>query len=284
MAFNGRFVSIKGVVESVYRDAEVDEVNMETAMADTLELIGLLGIPYNYVEMSTDGVDAPITEVSNFRAYMPSDAESLISMRKVTLDQNLAIMQSEEMIETGDLFHNIQQVSTQDLSYVQPTARAVGFSQAEDGTLVTEDMVIVGPKSVGYQLNPYCYRINNGVIFTNFDKGYICIKYRTYPTDDNGWLMVPDDEKYKTALKFHLIYKLDYRRWRRWPEKGGYKALLNDSEQQRDFYVSAARNKAHIPTIDKMEAIKNNWLRSMPRINEHRNGFKTLNNGERRKF
>lgn len=284
MAFNGRFVSIKGVVESVYRDAEVDEVNMETAMADTLELIGLLGIPYNYIERSTDGVDSPLVEVSNFRAYLPEDLESLISMRKVVLDSNLSIMQSEEMIETSDLYHNIQQISTQDLSYVQPTARAIAFSQAEDGSLVAEDMVVVGPKSVGYQLNPYSYKINNGVIFTNFDKGYICVQYRAYPTDDSGWLMIPDDEKYKTALKFHLIYKLDYRRWRRWPEKPGYKALLNDSEQQRDFYVGAARNKAHIPTIDKMEAIKNRHLRSMPIINEHRNGFKTLNNGERRKF
>ena len=44
--------------------------------------------------------------------------------------------------------------------------------------------------------------------------------------------------------------------------------------------IGAAITKGRIPSIDEMESIKNNWLRSS-KI-EHSNNFNTLNQRERR--
>ena len=39
MAYDGRFTSIKPVIESVYRDSGVEEINFETAIEDAAERI-----------------------------------------------------------------------------------------------------------------------------------------------------------------------------------------------------------------------------------------------------
>ena len=48
------------------------------------------------------------------------------------------------------------------------------------------------------------------------------------------------------------------------------------------FSIGAAITKGRIPSIDEMESIKNNWLRSISKILEHSNNFNTLNQRERR--
>lgn len=284
MAFNGNFISIKSTVESVYRDSGVSDINMETAVADTLELLGVIGLPYNYIDRVTDGKDMPLVEVSNYRAYVPDDIVNIIAIRKADIDGYGNVINTQAMIESSDLFQS-QHMPETSLQPLSPTARAFEFSQDEnDDSLIVNEMVVVGPVATPPMTGNYSYKIQNGIIYTNFENGNLMIAYRGYPMDDDGWLMIPDDEKYKLALKFHLTYKIDYRNWRSWPEKPAFKALLNDSEKQRDFYVAAARNKAHIPSIDKMEVMKNMQLRSIQKINEHRNGFRTTGIGERRKF
>lgn len=372
MAYDGRFTSIKPVIESVYRDSGAEEINFEVAIEDAAELVGLLGIPYTYIDKQTNGianVGADIITVEDYRAFLPNDLAYLINMRKVILDGNHAIAYSEEMIESNSLTHYDRLENLPDPDYVYPVANSpindfagnsfkttlpgitfriyepVKFSGTvfggvnttdtyyiksvindkeftvsktqngstlvliastgtmtvtnqtsgqslivtettiqDDGTLITTSGVVNGERLIGNRLSPYTYKINNGVIFTSFEKGFINMQYKAYPIDSEGFLMVPDDEKFRAALKYHIMYKLDFRRWRSNPASPGLKALLNDSEQRRDFYVGAARNKAHIPSIDGMEAIKNQWLRSIPKINHHSDGFASMNKIERRNF
>lgn len=372
MAYDGRFTSIKPVIESVYRDSGIEELNFETAIEDAAELVGLLGIPYTYIDKQTNGianVGADIITVEDYRAFLPTDMAYLINMRKVMLDGNHAISYSEEMMESSSLTHYDRLENLPDPDYVYPVANSpindyagnsfkttlagttfliyepVKFSgtvfggvnttdtyyiktiistteftvstvqngstlvltaatgtmtvtnqttsQAltvtettiqDDFTIMTSSGVVNGERIIGNRLSPYTYKINNGVIFTSFENGYINMQYKAYPIDSEGFLMIPDDEKFRVALKYHIMYKLDFRRWRSNPASSGLKALLNDSEQRRDFYVGAARNKAHIPSIDGMEKLKNQWLRSIPKINEHSNGFASLGKAERRNF
>ena len=372
MAYDGRFTSIKPVIESVYRDSGAEEINFEVAIEDAAELVGLMGIPYTYIDKQTNGIDgvgADIITVEDYRAFLPNDLAYLINMRKVTLDGNRAIAYSEEMIESNSLTHYDRLENLPDPDYVYPIANSpindfagnsfkttlagatfrvyepVKFSGTvfggvnttdtyyiksiinpteftvskiqngstlvliaatgsmtvtnqtsgqtlivtettiqDDSTLITTGGTVNGERLIGNRLSPYTYKINNGAIFTSFEKGFINMQYKAYPIDSEGFLMVPDDEKFRAALKYHIMYKLDFRRWRSNPASPGLKALLNDSEQRRDFYVGAARNKAHIPSIDGMEAIKNQWLRSIPKINHHSDGFASMNKIERRNF
>ena len=125
------------------------------------------------------------------------------------------------------------------------------------------------------------YKLDSGYIYTNFESGYVQVAYRGFPIDASGYPMIPDDPKVKEALKCHIIYKLDWKTWRKNPSPQN-KSIVNDSEQQRNFYVAAAITKSHIPSIDKMESLKRQWLRNGQNINEHSNGFKTSNMQERR--
>ena len=282
MAYDGRFTSIKPIIEAVYRDAGIEEINFETALEDTAELIGLLGIPHAYVDKNTNGTDAPILQVIDYRAYLPTDLAYLIAIQKITLNGNNQIIRSEEMIEDPSIFFYDRLDTLPEPNYIYPVADHPLNELNEDDELESEDGVVTGVTIPVVRMSPYRYKVNNGVVFTDFKEGFINIAYKAYPVDNEGFLMIPDDEKLRAAVKYHLIYKIDYRAWRVNPASPGMKALLNDSEQRRDFYAGAARNKSHIPNVSKMESIKNRWLSLIPRINEHRNGFRTLNNQERR--
>lgn len=285
MAYNNKYKSIKSVIEDAFRDSGVENIDYETAIADTLEIIGLIGVPHTFISKSTNGIDSPVVEVINYRAELPYDLYSLKAIRKVGIDTNSQVLTSEEMIEVTDLFHQTHLNSiNSEINYTAPVSNTIIAELDDDDVLSVEDAYIVGPKIILSKEGPYKYKIQNSIIFTDFKDGYIDIAYNAYPTDESGMIMIPDDDKLSNAVKWNIIYKHDLRKWRAFPEKPGLKALLNESSKERDFYTASARNKAHIPTIDKMEAIKNQWLRSNNDINAHANGFKTLNNIQRRKF
>lgn len=125
----------------------------------------------------------------------------------------------------------------------------------------------------------YEYKLNDGYIYTNFKEGFIELVYTGYVVDAHGFPMIPDDPKFREAVKWALIRYLDYRKWRVGEIP---RDVFQYSDQQRDWYIAAARSKASIPTIDKMESIKNMFLRSIPKVNEHSSYFKYTNVPEQR--
>lgn len=277
MAYNGKFISYVGIIESVFRDSGLDFVDFEAATEWTAELIGIIGVPQTMVDKVTDGIDGNPSglKVENYRCKLPDDLEKLVSIRKVDVDDSGMIYNYSEMVESPDIFHPsmVDQYENNRSSNWNPLVNIDEFNPADE---------TFSPDRVQYELDapslssgvPYSYKIDHGYIFTNFESGYVQVSYKGFPIDANGFPLVPDDPKFKEALKYHLIYKIDWRNWRINPSPQN-KAILNDSERQRNFYISSARNKAHIPSYDKMEQIKNMWLRSIPKINEHSNGFKT---------
>mgnify|MGYP003146382747 CR=1 FL=1 len=57
------------------------------------------------------------------------------------------------------------------------------------------------------------------------------------------------------------------------------------SQHKHTVYVGQAGNKAKMPNIDQLDAIKNQTMRLLPRINEHETFFRSLGSPEiRRNF
>lgn len=244
MAFTKKFTNIKRTIEAAYRDSGLKQIDYESAIEWTAELLGLLGVPATNIEKVTNGKfgHPDFIRVENYRFRLPDDIVSLTSMRRVDFDDNGNITTSAEMVEVEDL--------------------------------IQTDIVGQDPQFFKYK--------NNGkYIFTEFSDGWVEVTYDGVPIDEEGLPLVPDDPKMLEALKYHIIFHNDWINWRRNPASPGLRALINDSEQRRDFYVGAARNKARIPTVDQMEALKNQWLRVIPRTDEHYNSFNTLANKER---
>lgn len=149
------------------------------------------------------------------------------------------------------------------------------------GTRNNSPVIVYGQEyKINYEAQ-YEYKINNGFIHTNFEdgKGFIELVYTGYVKDVHGFPMIPDDPKFVEAVRWSLIQNLDYKKWRTGQISD---KVFQYSEQQRDWYVAAARSKASIPSLDKMEAIKNMFLRSIPKVNEHNSYFKYSNVPEQR--
>ena len=283
MAYSGKLISVKTVIESAFMDAGLEEIDYQFAIETCVNLMGLVGVPDLYAEKTTDNINLPVIEVVDYRAKLPDDFVNLVDMRKVVLNSDNKIHDYSEMIESSDIYHADQYDSNNGGSdlFVSETNYPINEVNEYD-ELGTSDGVIVGDSNIIRDSNVYTYKVQNNYIFTNFKDGYIQAVYTGYALDNEGLPMIPDDEKFKNALKYEIVYKLDWKKWRANPASPGMKALVNDSEQRRDWYVGAAITKSRIPTMGQMESIKNQWLRTIPRLREHGNGFATNNRLENR--
>ena len=120
------------------------------------------------------------------------------------------------------------------------------------------------------QNSPYggdYYLINNGAIQTNFDSGKLKIHYSAYPTDSDGYPMVPDNVYVKQALEWYILRQM---------LMGGFKHPEFNwqfADAKWGQYCVSAGNDLAYPSIDKVEEIKNMWCRLIPSINHHRDFF-----------
>jgi hypothetical protein len=283
MAYNGKFTTYLGVVESAFRDSGLDLIDYEAATEWTAELIGLIGSPYLLIDKVTNGLNGMPSSlvVEDYRAELPEDMEVFISARKVILDDNDEIVSASPMVEASDLFHfTPSQINSGVPGYFGPVVNLDEFDPSDENFIASRNQYTV-EQSDRYTSLPAQYKLDSGYIYTNFDSGNVQLSYRGFPIDSNGYPMIPDEVKFREALKYYIIYKIDWKNWRINPSSQN-KSIVNDSEQRYLFAVASARNKSHIPSVDKMESIKNMWLRSIPKVNEHSTGFRTTNISERR--
>jgi hypothetical protein len=280
MSYNGKVTSFLGVVESAFRDSGLDFIDYENAIEWTANLIGLIGTPYVYVDKVTDGIDGmPLyLTVENYRASLPEDLVVLNSIRRINVDSDSNIIGYAPMIEASNIFHPNETIDNASTVVWNPLVNIDEFTpQTED--FVHERVPYTLQSSNQINGNTFEYKLDHGHVFTNFKDGAIQVAYRGFPIDAQGFPLIPDDASFKEALKWFIISKIDKINWRKNPSPQN-KSILNDSEMERAFYIGKARNKSHIPSVDKMEAIKKMWLRSNPKIDEHSNGFSSLNKQE----
>jgi len=135
------------------------------------------------------------------------------------------------------------------------------------------------PKSVHCEncVNEYstgedCYYVDDNMIKTSFPRGKVCLSYTAFPIDDDCYPMVPDDISFKEAMFWYVYKKMLL---------GGMPPTNNGidygfAEQQWKYYCTQARNTANYPDIDKYESFLDQWVRLIPNINRHAEGFSAL--------
>lgn len=124
----------------------------------------------------------------------------------------------------------------------------------------------------------YGYTINDAFFNFNFTDEEVTLSFIAIPVDIDGFPLVPDDESYKEALYKYIIMKMKF------PEMLAGKIhpnLYQKLESDWHKYCAQARGKGYMPSIDELEAIKNQWMRLMPRLDRHKTFFKRLGDGER---
>ena len=148
-----------------------------------------------------------------------------------------------------------------------------------------EDENIVGTKTsqilTNYATNIQLpvYQLNNGYIFTSFESGNVEMAYTAFPTDVNGFPLIPDNIKFLKAVSAYIAHKISFKLWLKDVMTRDKKDAL---EQEWLWYVGSAKTAASMPSIDQMEAIKNEWMRAIPNINQHSSHFQFLHEPGRR--
>ena len=112
------------------------------------------------------------------------------------------------------------------------------------------------------------YVIEGRTLRCNVPNGNIVIAYMSAPSDDDGMLLIPDQEDYIAAIvwdiEWHMLYK-DVRSNRSGSSARGQ--LIGLADQQRRMYARRARSVALTPTPTEFEeVIQSEMMRHLPNV------------------
>ncbi len=242
--FNGQYKSIQTVIENVLRDNDYyNDMDQNDATEWAVRAMELIGAPLVYNEAVS-----PAVEIVNYRAALPANIRSLIAIRDHK-SRNTYIGSTDEFI----MKHNEYAENPPD-------------PNDPESPVVPEE----NPKAYEKGRFMPSYKVVNGYVFLNVKSGKIDIKYESFPVDDNGCLMIPDEDRYMLAVESYIKFKMDHKLWRR----GVISKVARDmSEQDWLWYVSSAFNKIVVPGYDQAEALKNQIQKMRIDKNAHDYGF-----------
>ena len=291
--------SVKRVISKVFTDLDLQEGDHR--IADMIEWAGealeKIGAFPSFVNKVTGKDGTPFLEIINYQSQLPSDFHSMI---QVSCSSSLNGPYYPMRYGTGSFDYGKVDSTTTGLTVVFPESSLVTLAM----TLYTLDYEAALAKinnepitrsTLNGLLNQmtsnnrvgntdgsldsttdHTYIINSNYIKTNVATGYIMMAYQAIPTDSNGYPLIPDDADFIEAIYWYITMKLLYPQWKQGTVRD---AVYYDARRSWNYNCKKAYGNALMPNIDQLESIKNSWLRLVPEIHEHANGFSTL--GER---
>lgn len=117
------------------------------------------------------------------------------------------------------------------------------------------------------------YTVNDSYIITSFKSGHICLDYLGILVDEKGFPKVPDNIYFEKAITAYVIYLTDRITWRIGitPDK-----VYQESKQDWEWYIQAARSAGNMPSLNQLESLKNTLCRLIPLANSFNQGYKDL--------
>jgi len=297
--------SVERVIAKVFQDLSLNEGDHRVSdmiewAAEALEKIGAFP---SFTNKVTGKDDIPLLTVENYQTKLPCDFYNLIQcsfstsqqgpyypMRYgtgnfdsgnpdiVTDEKNVSVV--SEVASNSDLV--ILAMTLYELEYADALAKI--NAEPETRSKLTSILNIKTPTLPGVN-NPMAttrditYVITPGYIKMNVESGYIMMAYQAIPTDDKGYPMIPDDASFLEAIYWYIAMKLYYPQWVAGQIRD---AVYYDARRSWNYFCKQAYGNALFPNTDQLESIKNSWVRLIPEINEHRSGFSTLGNEQRK--
>lgn len=271
---NGRTISIKQLIGEVYRDQRYTyELPWTDAIEWAVDAIELIGAP-----TSLSPKISKIT-IENYRGMLPCDLNEI--SQAAGSYSGCSIF---PMTEKTDSFHPVftcdnQLLSTLISEYNTTTSITTPIGEDISGnpvyTFQNGNMSLPETTSdnVDNTNTSYStYNVNDNYIFTSFKDGFVFLAYKGLPVDDEGFPTIPDNRRFKEAIKAYIVSKIDYILYRR---KELDKNIYEHSEREWLWYCGSAGNIARMPGVDGMQSLLNQ-MKLIPQKYSHNNFFKTL--------
>jgi hypothetical protein len=240
---NGGYVKVDRVISSVHRDFSF---NSEFDWIDAIEWIGeimsLIGTSAQYVEKVTDGN----TDLGHAPQITIEDYRGRLPHDIVFIQQAWNCETNTPMRWSTDPFHS---------SYY-----CEGYTECCNSTQDT-------------------YKLNDDYIMTSFETGTVRLAYKAFPTDSEGLPLIPDNQSFIEACKWHIGMKIAFKKFLQ--EKISF-STYNEFVVNRDWYVAQATAKANMPNYDRMENIKNMFTSLIPQLRAHDQRYLNIGKLEQR--
>lgn len=240
---NGRFNRIETILEKVYRDYKFTaDVNWSDVLEWTGEAMRLIGAPTAFIEKVTDG---------NSTMYHPKPIE--IEDYKGKLPTDII-----DIIQVREYENKIPMRRTTETFF-----EAYYCQDSPDNSCVSD----------------YTYKVNQNYIFTSFKEGCVELYYRSFATDERGYPLIPDNERYMKGITSYIGERIAFGLFL---QGDIAPAVYSKIDQERDWYIGSAKNSMIMPDYDTMENWKNMFVRLIPNVREHDGFYKHTGEMERR--
>lgn len=230
---NGKNISLKTILWKVLRNPLAADLTYEEAAEHAIEAIRLIGAPLMYEDRLSD----PLLEIVDNKAALP---DNLLNIRGVRIINNLDNFDNGAIAlrYATDIYHNVEGCKTADTEYP-------------------------------YE---YTYTVQKGVIFTSIPEGYVQISYKALATDEDGYPLIPDNQKVLLALEYYILFRYLEPLW--------IIGKITDKafqyvDQKKCFYMGGADTSMKLQGPDQLESIMN----SINRLIVNKNAFKSFYKG-----
>jgi len=244
-------ISLKSVIAKVMADNNIQEdtTRINDFMEWGSEAIERIGAFNEYtIKVAGKGGTDPLLEVADYQATLPADFHS-------------PIQAAWNLTGVEDRFYSMRY--------------ATGSFDAVRG--LTKEAAMIDEKDIHTSFNTDAvYYIKPGYITTNFKEGFVMLAYRALPTDDDGYLIIPDDPGFVDAVYWYITMKYYYPMWVTGQVRD---AVYTDAQHNWNFYSKQAYGNSIMPTGDQLTAVKNTWNKLVPEMTEEDTFFSAV--GER---
>ena len=241
--FNGKTISLKTILWKVLRNPLASDLTYEEAAEHAIEAIKLIGSPLMFEDKLTD----PLLKIIDNKALLP---DNLLNIKGVRLINNTDDYDNNSIAlrYATDVYHNITSCD----------------NNSNDNESIIE----------------YTYTVQRGIIFTSFQEGYIQMSYKALATDDEGYPLIPDNEKVIMALEYYILFRYLEPLW--------MIGKITDKafqyiDQKKCFYIGGANTSMKLQGPDQAESIMNTINRMIINKNAFNSFYKGTGRMERTK-
>ena len=249
---NYKFISSKDVIGKVFRDLKPTDASWTYDavewIGEALDFIGWHGIFDHKVEEVT---------IADHRGALPCDLYNLTQVEY----NGQALVYGTDTAGFDQSRTTAATPNTQGTTYTSAVIADTNPTDDQSSPAFTLRTSTDNRAGTDY------YMINVGNLVTSFEEGTVKLHYTAYPVDGDGFPLVPDNIYVKQALQWYIIRQM---------MMGGYiHPVFNwqTADQKWGHYCVASQNDLAFPSIDKMETMKNMFVRLAPNMNAHADFF-----------
>lgn len=123
-----------------------------------------------------------------------------------------------------------------------------------------------------YAVSEHTYVVHpNGTITTSFEAGTVCVAYKKYAKDCDGYIMIPDDQDYIDAVRSYILMRI----WefRMNTKEEGSANLFEYYAAKWQTMRNSLVGKMKLPNIDQLENLRQSQNRLIRKERDYYKGF-----------